>query len=106
LPGVVVTLSSVDGDWLRRAVDLSPEKPWRSSVKRSPGREPLDVRVFDADGRCVLQHKQRPDPGLWLEPRFDGGPLWQSSPYHAALKAEQYQALWRGPTGGYGDFGA
>jgi hypothetical protein len=21
-------------------------------------------------------------------------------------KAEQYQALWRGPTGGYGDFGA
>jgi tetratricopeptide (TPR) repeat protein len=62
--------------------------------------------VFDADGRCVLQYAQRPDPGLRPEPRFAGGPLWQSSPLHAALKAEQYHSLWRGYTGGKGDFGA
>ena len=106
LPGAVVALSSIDGDWLRQAVDLSPEKPWRGTAKRAPGREPLDLRVFDSDGRCVLHYAPRPDPGLRPEPRFAGGPLWQSSPYHKALKAEQYQALWRGPTGGYGDFGA
>ncbi|MDA1085496.1 MAG: DUF5107 domain-containing protein [Verrucomicrobia bacterium] len=106
LPGAVVTVSSVDGDWLRQAVDLSPAQPWRGTVARAPGREPLDLRVWDGAGRCVLHYEQRPDPGLRPEPRFAGGPLWQSSPYHAALKAEQYQSLWRGPTGSNGDFGA
>ena len=106
VPGAVVALSSIDGDWLREPAKLTPQKPWRGTVKRSPGREPLELRVFDAEGRCVMQYAQRPDPGLRPEPRFSGGPLWQSSPYHKALKAEQYQALWRGPTGGYGDFGA
>jgi len=105
-PGAVVVLSSVDGDWLRKAVELTPAKPWRGTVKRAPGREPLDVRVLDPEGRCMLHCAQRPDPGLRPEPRFSGDALWQSSPYHKALKAEQYQALWRGPTGGYGDFGA
>jgi tetratricopeptide (TPR) repeat protein len=106
IPGAVVALSSIDGDWLRQAVELTPERPWRSTVKRAPGREPLDLRVFDAGGRCVLHYAQRPDPGLRSVPHFSGKALWQSSPYHAALKAEQYQALWRGPTGGYGGFGA
>ncbi len=32
--------------------------------------------------------------------------MWQSSPLHSALKEEQYHSLWRGPTGGKGDFGA
>ena len=106
IPGAVVSLSSIDGDWLRQPVELTPAKPWRGVVRRNAGREPLDVRVFDADGRCVLKYAQRPDPGLRPVPNFSGKALWKSTPYHSALKAEQYQALWRGPTGGYGDFGA
>lgn len=106
IAGAVVAVSSIDGDWLRQPVELTPARPWRGVVRRNPGREPLDVRVFAADGRCVLWHAERPDPGLRPTPTFSGKPLWQSSPYHAALKAEQYHLLWRGPTGGYGDFGA
>jgi hypothetical protein len=105
-PGAVIVLSGIDGDWLRQVVDLSPEKPWRGTVARAPGRYPLDLRVWGADGRCLLHYAPRPDPGLQPEPRFSGKPLWQSSPYLKALKAEQYHVLWRGPTGGYGDFGA
>ena len=106
IPGAVVAVSSIDGDWLRQPCELSPAKPWRGVARRAPGREPLDVRVFTADGRCVLSYAERPDPGLRPTPTFTGNALWQSSPYHAALKAEQYHLLWRGPTGGYGDFGA
>jgi hypothetical protein len=105
VPGAVVALSGVEGDWLRQAVDLSPDKPWRGTVARTPGREPLDLRVWDAGGRCVLRYSHRPDPGLRPEPTFTGSALWKSSPHYAALKAEQFQILWRGPTGGYGDFG-
>ena len=106
LPGAVVILSSMDGAWWVQAVDLSPERPLRHVVNRAPGREPLELRVLDADGNVLIRREQRPDPGPHPEIQFGGKPLWSSSPYHAALKAEQYHALWRGPTGGYGDYGA
>lgn len=104
--GAVVTLSSIDGAWWRQASDLAPDRPLRLAVKRAPGREPLELRVLDAEGNVLIRYEQRPDPAPRSEIQFAGKPLWSSSPYHAALKAEQYHALWRGPTGGYGDYGA
>ncbi len=105
LTNAVITLSSIDGDWLRERVDLTPGQPWRRTLERPAGRLPLDVHVYDGNGRLVLHLADHPDPAPRPEIRFAGEPRWRATPYHAALKAELYQPLWRGPTGGYGGFG-
>ena len=104
-PGAVIALTGTDGDWWRGAVDLSPEKPFRKTLARAPGREPLTLTVSDARGDLLIQCEDRPDPGPQASVTFTGKPLWQSTPLQTARKAELYHALWRGPTGGYGGFG-
>jgi len=105
LPGAVVTLAGMDGTWWRGVADLSPERPLRHRVNRAPGREPLTLRVLDRAGEELISYEQRPDPGPVAAVTFSGKALWQATPMNAARKAEQYHALWRGPTGGYGGFG-
>ena len=98
VPGAVISLSSIDGEWWRQVADLTPRTPLRIAVKRTPGRMPLHLRVRDNRGRILVQYDQRPDPGPQVKLDFSGSPLWSASPLHKALKAEQYPPLWRAST--------
>ncbi len=101
VPDAVVSLSGIDGIWWRVAVGLSPDKPLRQTVRREPGRMPLELKVTDAAGRVLIRLDGKPDPGLRHEVKFAGTSLWKTDELREALRAEQYYPLWRGGTGGY-----
>jgi len=105
-PDAVVSLAGMDGDWWRGVVDLAPDRPFRKTLPRAPGREPLTVTVCDATRGPLIEYTDRPDPDPRATFEFAGKAMWLATPLSAARKAELYHALWRGPTGGYGDFGA
>ena len=104
-PGAVVTLTTIDGVRFRHLADLSPAAAFRAKVADVPTRAPVTLTVADAAGVELARYSDEPDPAPNLQVGFDGKPLWRATAEQAALKAEQYQPLWRGRTGGYGRFG-
>ena len=103
-PSAVIKVAGIDGAWLHTTADLHPARPFRTVIPRSPDREPLEVIVSDSSGAVLIRWSEHPDPGMRVSLAFSGKPLWSATAMRSALKAEQYHPLWRGPTGGYGDY--